>query len=266
MGVHRLVSRCAGSLLCAASIASASLAGAQALPSPSPAPKVDQNAAIISPLSEIGRVRARTPYCAALAATRLGVDAAITYQYAVPTVYRDLRYFRLDSDLTKHQSLQKAQHDLTALWNLAKAGREEVQALRAAANAPGVDAARRTEMLGFANALDGAKARQMSLTRSISRTVGTLAEVPVRILANTPSDEHGAAGLRGNARAAGGRAPDVVPAVVPYPTVQLEAFEDHDRQSGLFSTFALERFIRDDLEDAARHASAAVKLGDCTAL
>jgi hypothetical protein len=265
MGVRRLLSGCAGSLLCAASIASASLAGAQPLPSPSPGPQVDRNAAIITPLREIGRVRARTPYCAALAAARLGVDAAITYQFAVPTVFRDVRYFRLDSELAKHQSLEKTERDLSALWNLATAGRKEVQALRAAANAPGVDEARRKEMLAFANALDGAKARQMYLARRIARTVGTLAEAPVRNLVNTPSDDHGASALSGS-RLPGGRAADAVPTIQPYTTPQLEGLEDVDRSQGLFSTFAFERFIRDDLQDAAQHASAAVKLGDCTAL
>ena len=249
MGVHRLVSRCVASLLLPASIAAASVAGAQPLPSPSPGPKADPNAASISPLTEIGRVRARTPYCAALAGARPAVDAAITYQYALLTMYRDLRYFRLDSYLTKHQSLQRADRDLSALWNLAKAGRAEVQALRAAAMADGVDEVRRAEMLGFANALDGAKARQMDLAKSIARTVAVLGEAPIGDIINTPADDHAAA--------------DAVPSVQPYTGAQAEALEDHDRQS-LFSAFGPERFIRDDLKAAAKHGTTAVQLGGCT--
>ena len=167
MGVHRLASRCVGSLLCAASFASASLAGAQPPPSPSPGPQANRDAAIIAPLVEIGRVRARTPYCAALARTRLGVDAAITYQYALPTVYRDLRGFRLDSYLTKHLSLREDRARSQRCWSWRRPGATQVKALRAAASWPTASTkARRTEMLGFANALDGAKARQMLLAKS----------------------------------------------------------------------------------------------------
>ncbi len=249
-----------------ASFATASLAGARGQPSPTPAPKADRNAAIIDPLTEIGRVRARTPYCAALAGARLGVDAAITYQYAVPTLYRDLRYFRLDSYLTKHQSEQRTEHDLSSLWNLATAGRAEVQALRSAALAPGVDEAKRTEMLGFANALDGAKARQMELARTIARTYAILAEAPVRLIANAPSDDHGAAALRGGPRAASIGLPGGAPTAQPYTSAQMEGLEDHSREQGLFGTFGAESFIRDDLQEAARHATAAMKLGSCTEL
>ena len=266
MGAHRVLARCAGSLLCAASLATANLVGAQSPPRPSPGPQAEQNAAILSPLVEIGRVRSRTPYCAALAAARLGVDAAITYQYAVPTVYRDLRGFRLDSHLTKHLSQQKTEHDLSALWDLATAGRAEIKALRTAAWADGVDEARRNEMLGFANALDGAKARQMELAKSIARTLAIVSELPVRDIANTAADDHAAAFFRATSRSASMRVADVVPTVQPYTSEQADALADHDRLQTLFGTFGAERFIRDDLQDAARHAANSMKLGGCNSL
>jgi hypothetical protein len=263
MGAHRLAAGSAGAALVVACLFGwAVSANAQAQPSPAPKQGADRNSSIVQPLTEIGRVRARTPYCAALARARPGIDAAIAYEYALPILGDDLAHFRLDSHLTKYQSLTKSERDLSALWDLAKAGRAEVQALRDAANADGVDPQKRKEMLDFANALDGAKARQMMLAKSIAKVVGTLAEVPVHTLTNGPLDDHGAAAFT-----RGGQAPrsaaisDV--AVVAQTLTQADALADHLRVQQIFATFADEDFIREDLKNAAQHATNAMQLGRC---
>jgi hypothetical protein len=260
MGAHRLAAGSAFVIACI--LGWAASASAQTQPSPAPKPAAGRNASIVEPLTEIGRVRARTPYCTALARARPGIDAAIAYEFAVPILGEDLARFRLDSNLTKNQSLTKSERDVSALWELAKAGRAEVQALRTAANADGVDPQKRKEMLDFANALDGAKARQMMLAKSIAKAVGTLAEVPVHTLLNGALDEHGAAAF-----SRGGQSPrskaisDVT--VMAQTLTQADALADHVRAQQIFATFADEDFIREDLKNAAEHATNAMQLGRC---
>jgi len=263
---RRLCSGLAGTALVLALNAPASIAAGQTQPSPAPQSRAQENAAIVTPLAEIGRVRSRTPYCGALARARSGIDSAITFEYSMPIVANDLRHFRLDSHLTKAQSLKKTERDLAGLWNLAVAGRDDVRALRAAANADGVDEQRRKEMLDFADALDGAKARQMMLAKSMARIVGQLAEAPVSDIANTVSDNSGGQAL----------APKIV---LQNPTVSADGTPaaplgtassgritdqlDHDRLQGLFATLPAEEWIRKDLKNAAQHGSIAMQLGGC---
>jgi hypothetical protein len=268
---RRRFSGLAGTALAVALIAPASIAGGQAPPSPAPTSRADENAAIVKPLIEIGRVRSRSPYCGALARARYGIESAITFEYSTPILANDLRRFRLDSGLTKAQSLRKTERDLTGLWNLATAGRDDVRALRAAANADGVDDAKRKEMLAFADALDGAKARQMQLTKAMARIYAVLAERPVRdivhdegggqetgdalawkALARNPSPEDAAAPNRFSS---------------PASTGQIAtAIQDYKDTQQLFGTFAAESFIREDLKNAAQHGNAAVQLGGCSSI
>ena len=243
------------------------VAWAQAAPTPAPGSRVAQNAAIVNPLSEIGRVRSRTPFCAALARARPGIETAVAYEFVVPAVAHDLRNFRLDSGLAKAQSLRKSQDDLELLSDLAKAGREEVQALRDAANAPGLDPEKRRELLAFANALDGAKARQMMLAKSLARVLAVSAEARVRDFANTESDDHGAAAFKGKMNGATAIQPATVPLDQTNPqsftTGQAEFAEDNARLQQIFGSFGAELGIRDDMKDAAEHGLRAMKLGGC---
>jgi hypothetical protein len=265
---RRSYSGLAGAVLAIAFSAPATLASAQALPSPAPSTRADENAAIVKPLSEIGRVRSRSPYCGALARARAGIDSAITFEYSTPILANDLRNFRLDSYLTRAQSTKKTERDLSALWDLAIAGRNEVRALRDAAKAEG-DEEKRNAMLEFANALDGAKARQMMLTKSMARVYGTLAETAIRDPMNTPQDDHGANALRGRIpsadRNSGADAPAsaMAPTVTAFTTAQAEAIQDGQRLQQLFSTFTAESFIREDLKKAVKHGNKAVQLGGC---
>ena len=242
------------------------------MPSPAPTSRADENAAIVKPLIEIGRVRARTPYCGALARARYGIESAITFEYSTPILANDLRRFRLDSGLTKAQSLKKTERDLTGLWNLAVAGRDDVRALRAAANADGVDDEKRKEMLAFADALDGAKARQMQLTKAMARTYAVLAEKPVHDIVHDENADTTGGTSTGDALAwkalARNSSPDDGPAPtrfsIPGTTGQVAAVQEHKDLQQLFNTFGAESFIREDLKNAARHGNAAVQLGGCS--
>jgi hypothetical protein len=265
---RRLHSGVAGSALALALSVPASIASGQTQPSPAPATRAQENAAIMTPLAEIGRVRSRTPYCGALARARSGIDSAITFEYSMPIVANDLRRFRLDSYLTKAQSLKKTERDLASLWNLAVAGRDDVRALRAAANAE-VDEQKRKEMLGFADALDGAKVRQMWLAKSMARVVAVLAETPVRDIANTPSDDSGGGALAWKALdqhpvdATTQNQPAAPRGMVSGGQTTADDLQDHARLQGLFGTLPAEEWIRKDLKDAAQHGSNAMQLGGC---
>ena len=270
MNGRRLYSGVAGTALVLALNVPAPIASAQTQPSPAPSSRAAENASIVTPLAEIGRVRSRTPYCGALARARSGIDSAITFEYSMPILANDLRRFRLDSHLTKAQSLKKTERDLTGLWNLAVAGRDDVRALRAAANAE-VDEQKRTEMLGFADALDGAKVRQMWLAKSLARVVAVLAETPVRDIANTTSDNSGGGALAWKALdqhpvdATTQNPPQPPRGMVSGGQSTADDQQDHDRLQGLFATLPAEEWIRKDLKDAAQHGSAAMQLGGCAA-
>jgi hypothetical protein len=248
-------------------IAPAVTANCQALPSAAPQSRAEENAAILKPLSEIGRVRARTPYCGALARARGGIDAAISFEYRTPVLASDLRNFNLDSGLNKARSLRKTERDLSALYDLAIEGRNEVIAMRAAANAE-ADPQRRQEMLAFANALDGAKARQIMLTRALAKITGTLGETPVRDITNTPQDDHGTAaftrgGLDRPAATVDPTTVNPIAGISSYTNAGTEAIDDQRRMSGLFNAFSAESFIREDLKKAAMHGNRAAQLGGC---
>jgi hypothetical protein len=230
----------------------------------------EQNAALIRPLVEIGRVRARTPYCAALASARPGIDAAITYEYQIPVVAADLRRFRFDSGLHHHLALKQTEHDLSALWALATTGRDEVLALRKAATAPDLDEEKRREMLAIADAVDGAKTRQKELAQKLARIVAVYAETPVQTIASTSKDEAAtsnafAGRTRAGASQAGTLSPlDDLASPQPVTQSQIDALDQHNRSQDLFAAFTPERFIRDDMELAAAHAKRAMQIGGCS--
>jgi len=266
MNVRR---RASGVALAAVFLVSVGPAGAFAQAVPNPAPtQAQKNAAIIGPLTEIGRVRARSPYCAALARARLGIDSAIAYEYQMPVVAADLRNVRFDSDLHKHRSLKKLERDVIALWDFATAGRNDVLALRTAANADGVDEARRAEMLALANAVDGAKERQKMLAKSVARTLGVYAEAPVRTIVTTAEDElrssNPFAGPTWSIRNSSPAAAEETPAPSAYAQLHPGSLEQHARPEAVFDTFSAEERIREDMAVAAKHATLAMQLGGCT--
>jgi hypothetical protein len=243
---------------------------AQTVSAPPPTAEEQRNAAIVRPLVEIGRVRARTPYCAALASARPGIDAAVAFEYQAPVLANDIKHFRYDSALHQHLAMRKTQADLTLLWHLAVAGREEVRALRTAANADGMDEQKRAEMLALANAVDGAKARQYWLAKSIARTLAVYSEAPVRTVASSAEDDLRASNPFNGSSWSPGNSGSLVTSSDPTPPPSLysqlhpDAMQEHELAQSLFSTFASERFIRDDMEVAAKHAKTAMQLGGCS--
>ncbi|HEX3463306.1 MAG TPA: hypothetical protein VHS78_04520 [Candidatus Elarobacter sp.] len=264
--IHGLTAAFAAALLAPGTASFAQTAPQAVVTPPAFTPR---DSAIVKPLAEIGRVRARTPYCAALAGARPGIDAAITFEYLAPQLVKDLRGVRFDSELHRELALRKADADLAALGQLSTLGRAEVLALRTAAYADGVDEQKRQEMLGLANAIDGAKERQKMLAKRIARLVGAFHEAPVHTIVTTTRDQGG------STSAAFGKTPlaasnpeaqisEVSPQAAFVTQDTLDTIAVHDRAQDLFQTFMGEARIRTDMEDAAQHAKLAMQLGNCS--
>jgi len=272
MSVHRLRTLALTGAFATALLAPASLAHAQTAPADQPPATLTvtpRDSAIVKPLVEIGRVRARTPYCAALAKARPGIDAAITFEYLAPQLAKDLRAVRFDSELHRYLALKQADADLAALGDMASRGRAEVLALRKAAYADGVDDQKRNEMLGVANAIDGAKERQKFLAKRVARTVAIFHELPIHTIVNSTSDEARAADPFGRGRSVTTRDPQqqsslTSPEAALVTEGTLESIGEYERAQALFSTFGGEDWIRGDMEDAAKHAKVAMQLGGCS--
>ncbi len=156
-----------------------------AAPRPTASPSYAERVA--QPLREIGHVRARTLFCKAfLAGAGPAVDSALAYETVLLDTVRDFRIARLDADLPKYKSMQRLEADLARLRDLVAQGRGELAQLDALAQASSDD--KRDALTAFRDALDGAKGRQMTLTRKLANIYGTLAEMPVSSLVNLPSD------------------------------------------------------------------------------
>jgi hypothetical protein len=191
-----LPTRTLPALIAAALIAALVVAGNPAraedpsapLPAPSATPKPVSNAdRIIGPLREIGRVRARSPYCSAL--VRSGTPAAestIAFELARVTLASDLHDAQFTDTIHKSYSMRLLEFDLAHMVELIKQGRAELNELRALAR--DADDEKAAALLGLRDALDGAKARQMEQLRSFARVVGTFEEHPVTI-PGTPADD-----------------------------------------------------------------------------
>jgi hypothetical protein len=262
MNVRRYGLRAAAVTVVTSALCGVALAQA---PAPQPSATEDPNRAILRPLVEIGRVRARSPYCAALARARAGSDTAVAYEYQARQVDADLRAFRFDSALHRDVALRRAEKDVQILWQLANAGRTEVRDLRTAADAPGLDPKQRAEMLAYADALDGAKARQAELAKSVARTVGIFAEVPISTVVTNQND----AAQEGSATAPRMAAQPVKPPSELQPTVPFRTQTMQDTVQSLqltqdlFDSFRPEIYIKSDLANASKHGTNAMTLGGC---
>ena len=158
----------------------AAVAGA----SPSPVPTTF-GTSVIAPLREIGRVRARTAFCKAfLAHASLGVSSAIDFERSLLATLADFRSAKLGDELNKHKSLKQLEKDLNQLADLSLAGRAELEELKSLETDP----ARHEALVDFANALNGAKGRQMELARKLAGPFAIIAEQPVYTNVTLPGD------------------------------------------------------------------------------
>jgi hypothetical protein len=147
------------------------------------------NASIVQPLREIGHVKATSSFCTAFSAGAApAARAVLAYENRLVLTLSDLAHFDASDPIAKNRGIGLLEDDLRALADASQQGRGELASLRAAAAASGTDSDR--AVVEFADALDGAKGRQLELARHVSELVGTLAERPAYSIVNGPSDDH----------------------------------------------------------------------------
>lgn len=221
--------------------------------SPSPAPRSTTAAdRIIKPLREIGRVRARTPYCSALLRSgTLAAESAIAFELARITLSGDLRDAQFSDTLHKSSSMRLLEFDLAHMVDLIRQGRAELNDLRTLAG--DADDQKATALQGLRDALDGVKGRQLEQLRSFARVVGTLEEHPVT-LAASPADDR----LNDPETKAAAVSSDLDPFEDTF-TDRYEAAENTE----LFHAAEQDDLIKNDMIRAGDHATHALALGNC---
>ena len=223
--------------------------------SPSPAPTTF-GTSVIEPLREIGRVRARTAFCKAFVAhASLGVSSAIDFERSLLATLADFRSAKLGDELNKHKSLKQLEKDLNRLADLSLAGRAELEELKLLETDP----ARHEALVDFANALNGAKGRQMELARKLAGTFAIIAEQPVYTNVTLPGDRSESVN---NAFARRGSLSPTSTATGNILNTQADdrAFE---LRNDLFDAMPGDDLVGSDLRRAADNGKLALILGGC---
>jgi hypothetical protein len=163
-------------------------AAAQPVPNPLPTPTPQSaRSKIVQSLREIGRVTARSYYCARLLTDGApAADTAVAFEYTLVATAHDIGMVQLSDPLVKARSMKKLEADLLQLNDLSKAGRAQLNNLREVARGESHDRAQ--ALLAFRDALDGAKARQYELTRDVAQIVGSLEGQPTFTIIDLPVD------------------------------------------------------------------------------
>jgi hypothetical protein len=221
---------------------------------PVPVPQATTFAAgVIEPLREIGRVKAHTPFCKTfLAHSSLGVSSALEFERQLLIAVGKLQNVDLGDELHKHKTLEQARKNINLLADLALAGRAELQELK---DLP-VDDERHEAMVDFVDALDGAKGRQMTIARKLSKAYGTIAEMPVYTTVTLPGDDKTTAF---NKRNSGSVASKVAGSLIEDQTYaqQIEV------NKSTFDAVPGDELVGRDLQHAGEHGRQVLALGGC---
>jgi hypothetical protein len=216
---------------------------------------------VVRPLREIGHLTVRAgprPFCVAFsAAAAPAATAALAYERRLIDTSDDFAYFNLTNELAKQRSMRAVEDDLRELAEQAQRGRTELAALRA--SALGKDDETSKAIVAFADALDGAKGRQMELARKLARVYGRLAETPAYSIIDRPSDYN----HRFSRRVGGGLAGDI--ALTPLPSAADPFGADDARVPAADSLFSLpdDAEVGHDLARAADYAQQAEGIEHC---
>jgi len=148
---------------------------------------------VVKPLREIAHLTVRAgprPFCVAFSGGAApAAIAALAYERRLLDTSDDMATFNFDNELAKQRSMRAVEDDLRELADQAQRGRTELAAMRAAA--VGKDDPTSRAVVAFADALDGAKARQLELTRKMARVYGRLAETAPYSIVDQPSGLYG---------------------------------------------------------------------------
>lgn len=244
--------------------AAASRDGATPTPQPTPIAESDTER-IVGPLRLIGRVQAKTSFCSALLHGGAPAAAsALGYEVALVQTIGDLHRTSFSNELTKAHSMNVLEADLRTLAHFAQSGRTELHGLQTIADQS--DADRRREVLGYRDALDGAKERQYLLAKQIASIVGELEERPVLSTISLPDDPDSLTDIEAPSGQLGGtlqRLPDQHRGDPPFFTSNIFDLARPQLDPMYDRAFAMDDHVRGDLQTAADHASQALSLGNC---
>ena len=156
----------------------------------------------------------------------------------------------MNDGLQKSLSMHRLEDDLARLNALSQYGRSDLQGLRSLADDSSSDEAK--AVLGYRDALDGAKARQIELTRKVADTISTLEAMPNFTTMNLPIDHMiGSRNLTEDVNKMGD--------LNDTKEAQFEA----QAMQGLFSVGPDDEQIEGDLAHAGQEATRALALGNC---
>jgi hypothetical protein len=213
---------------------------------------------IIEPLREIGHVQARTPFCKALFShSSLAISSAIDFEKALLTTVDHFRAANLGDELNRHKSVKQLTKDLNRLADLSLAGRAELDELKTFET----DTDRQQAAVDFANALNGAKGRQMDIARKLSRTLGIIAEQPIYTNVTLPSDLSDANAAASAFRGRGTASPTTM-ATGNILDLQVDA-RALELRNDLFDAVPGDEMVGRDLRRAGENGRLAMTLGGC---
>jgi hypothetical protein len=158
--------------LALASTLAAVLAAGPAAPQPAVPAPTPAAAASARPLREIGRVRARSPFCSqAIGHADSAIDTTLSNDIRIAFTIANLRSIDLDSSrVKKANGTHELLNDYTAMRATAVTGEGQVNQLRADAAAVS-DEQQKADLKRFADALAGALERQKKMAADLARYI-----------------------------------------------------------------------------------------------
>jgi hypothetical protein len=166
----------------------AAMAPDAASPAPSPAASpLRAVAPVIAQLREIGSVHAKSGYCARLeAGAGPAARSSIAFEALLYRTTQDFGAIKIDNGLNRRKSLDLLERETRALAILSTMGRKELDSLESLDGKAPPGAAQ--SAVALRNALDGAKARQYELAKSLAVVVGRLEGRKTHSLIDLPID------------------------------------------------------------------------------
>jgi hypothetical protein len=146
--------------------------GRSAAAAPTPAPPQSVASPAAKPLQEIGRVRARSPFCTqAIGHADAAISTALENDARIALTISNLKTVDLDSSMVKKSNgTAEMLKQYTALRASATYGEGQIKLLRTDA-AAATDPDEKAELKEFADALGGALERQKKMAEELSRTI-----------------------------------------------------------------------------------------------
>ena len=185
----------------------------------------------------------------------LAITTALDFEGTLLDTLDHFHAAKLGDELNKHKSVKQLTKDLNRLADLSLAGRTELDELKSL----DTDPERHEAVVGFVNALNGAKGRQMDMARKLSRTLGIVAEQPVYTNVTLPNDP--GVGPTSAFAARGASSPTTMATGNILDTQ--EYAQALELRKNLFDAMPGDEMVGRDLRRAGENGKRAVAMGGC---